>query len=278
MALLLPAVQAAREAARRTGCRNNLHQLGLALHNYHDAHGAFPASHDENFWSWITGLLPQLEEDALHDQIDFGEYAFPDAVSGHQQAANVMLPVLLCLSDGRSHMLSSSVPDRPFAYTNYLGVTGTQGGVPVDEYRGDGMFPSAADYPSGGALVPLRKVTDGTSKTLLVGERPVIEWENEGGDFGWWAAGAGLFWPPVGRGDNVLDSSEGLRLGTPLANSVDDVFHWWSYHHGGGQFLFVDGSVHFLSYDVEYRTLLALSSRDGGEQASSDTAEWGIPK
>lgn len=265
IALLLPAVQAAREAARRTQCRSNLHELGIALHTYHDAHGAMPPSHDENFWSWLARLLPHLEEGPLHESINFDAYAFSEEVNSNQAAISTILPVLLCATDPRSQARSTSLPEWPFAYTNYLGVTGTQGGVHPDEYRGDGMFPSATEIPSVGESVPLRAVTDGTSNTIFVGERPVIEWELVNGDFGWWAAGSGLLWPPVGRGDNVLDSSEGLRPGTPQGNTLDDVFHWWSYHPSGAHFLFVDGSVFSLSYDMDHAVLLALSSRNGEE-------------
>jgi prepilin-type N-terminal cleavage/methylation domain-containing protein/prepilin-type processing-associated H-X9-DG protein len=270
MALLLPAVQAAREAARRTGCRSNLHQLGIALHSHHDAYGSFPPSHDPNFWSWITRLLPHLEEQALYEQFDFDEYAFPTRVDANVKLISTIVPVLLCPSDERSLRLSTSVPDLPFAYTNFLGVAGSQGGGDPAEYLGDGMFPSAVEFPSTGGVVPLRKVPDGTSQTLFVGERPVIEWENASGDFGWWAAGSGLLWPPVGRGDNILDSSEGLRPGTHLADSLDDVFHWWSYHPSTSHFLFVDGSVRSLSYDIEYGALAALSTRNGGDRAQDE--------
>jgi prepilin-type processing-associated H-X9-DG protein len=140
-----------------------------------------------------------------------------------------------------------------------LGVTGTQGGGQAlqDGYKADGMFPDT------NFRVELRSVTDGTSHTLLVGERPVVDYFNVQGDFGWWAAGAGFDWPPCGRGDNILDSSDGLRAGDP--ESHVDVFHWWSYHDDGAHFAFVDGSARLLSYSIDYSLLLALSSRNGGE-------------
>jgi prepilin-type N-terminal cleavage/methylation domain-containing protein len=264
IALLLPAVQAAREAARRTQCQSNLRQLGLALHNYHDAQGFFPTSHDPNSWSWIVHSMPYVEEDPLQDLIDFSQWAFPS--DGRlQQAIATRLPILQCASDERSGTLSVAVPDAQFAYTSYLANTGSQGGVPQADFLGDGMFRSPYDFPGMLVSISIGQVSDGTSKTLFVGERPIINWSNSGGDFGWWAAGGGMNGPPAGRGDNVLDSSGGLRLGSVRADNLDDVFHWWSYHASGAHFVLVDGSARLLSYDIDHNTFLALSTRSGGE-------------
>jgi prepilin-type processing-associated H-X9-DG protein len=148
------------------------------------------------------------------------------------------------------------------AYTNYLGVSGTQGGEKaLPDYLADGMFPDTNVY------VKLKTVTDGTSHTLFVGERPLVDFFLTAGDYlgdhGWWAAGVGLDWPPCGRADNILDSSDGLREGNPQSGA--DVFHWWSYHTGGAQFLLVDGSARFFSYSTDHSTLIAMSSRNGDE-------------
>ena len=264
VALLLPAVQAARAAARRAQCLSNVRQLGIALQNYHNARSAFPAAHDQNFWSWITQLLPHVEEANLYDQFDFGQYAFPAGVN--QPFVTAILPVLLCPSDPASHEVSRFVPGG-FAYTNYLGVAGTQGGIPPAEYRADGMFPSGLEYRSNAPAIALRKVTDGTSKTFFIGERPVIQTEIPDfiGDVGWWAAGTGHRWLPFGRGDNILDSSEGLRAGIGDGYTIDDGFHWWSYHAGGAHYVYVDASARLLAYDIDHNLELALSSRNGDE-------------
>jgi prepilin-type N-terminal cleavage/methylation domain-containing protein/prepilin-type processing-associated H-X9-DG protein len=265
LALLLPAVQAAREAARRSQCQSNLRQIALALHNYHDAHRFFPASHDMKLWSWIAHTLPFLEEGALHDQLDLKQHFFRPGSPNGPPGVSVPLSILQCPSDSRSGTVSRALPGAAFAYTSYLGNTGTQGGVPLASFRGDGMFRSPYDFPSTPPSLSIRQVIDGASSTLFVGERPVINWQQAGGDFGWWAHGAGLLSPPAGRGDNVLDASEGLRPGTPAANQLDDVFHWWSYHPGGAHFVYVDGHTRFLSYEIDHLTLLAMSSRNGRE-------------
>jgi prepilin-type N-terminal cleavage/methylation domain-containing protein len=291
VALLLPAVQAARAAARRAHCLNNIHQLGVGLLNYENTKKKFPAGLEidpamlpnnglcrtyadvifldkPGWWSWIVRTLPELEETALYNSFDLktNAWGLSSEISNHP-AYSQIVHVLLCPDDPESHRVGHPSCggklwcDR--AYTNYLGVTGTQGGDKSiqDGYKADGMFPDT-NY-----TVELRSVTDGTSHTLFVGERPVIDFfDSVGGfegDFGWWAAGSGFDWPPCGRGDNILDSSEGLRAGDPEIGS--DVFHWWSFHGVGAQFLFVDGSAHLLSYDIDYNTLLALSSRNGGE-------------
>jgi type II secretory pathway pseudopilin PulG len=265
VAVLFPAVQAAREAARRTQCQNNLRQVGLALNGYHGARKSFPASQDDGLWSWIAHILPFLEEGALHDQLDLKQHFFRPGGSNGQPGVSVPLPVLQCPSDARSGTVSRAIPGAPFAYTSYLGNTGTQGNVPYQSFRDDGMFRSPRDFPRTLASLSIRKVTDGKSKTLFVGERPVINWVQAGGDFGWWAHGAGYLTPPVGRGDNVLDASGGLRQGTYAANQLDDVFHWWSFHTGGAHFVYVDAHTRFLSYEIDHLTLLAMSSRNGGE-------------
>jgi len=290
VALLLPAVQAARAAGRRTHCLNNLHQLSIGLHNYEQSNETFPAAHlidiaalpndgkcrtqgdvvessGTAWWSWIVHLLPHLEESALFDRFNLNLNAMIEpGLTANHSAYSHTLQILLCPDDGESTRVGHAQCggeiwcDR--AYTNYLGFTGTQGGERAiqDGYRGDGMFPET------NARVPLKSVTDGTSHTLFVGERPVVDFFSEEGTFGdsgWWAAGVGLDWPPCGRADNVLDSSEGLRAGEPLLKA--DALHWWSYHSGGAHFLMVDGSAHFLSYSIDHGTFVSMSSRNGEE-------------
>lgn len=257
IALLMPAVQASREAARSKQCLNHLKQLGLALHSYHGNHNSFPpAAMPTRWWSWIVHILPHMEQSPLYDRFDLALPAFwDDGPAINNRNTSVILPVLLCPSDPHNRVVNEwecSGSPCEFAYTDYLGVTGR---TPVN--FGDGMFPNPR------VAIRFAQVTDGSSQTLFVGERPVVFVSSTRGDFGWWAAGAGANWPPPGRLDNVLDSSEGLRSGS--ANNEFHLFHWWSYHNTGAQFLFVDGSARFLSYSIDHHTLLDLSSRDGAE-------------
>lgn len=291
VALLLPAVQAARESARRASCLNNIRQLGIGLINYEQSKKKFPAGMEIDksrlpsnglcrtyadimyldkpaWWSWIVRILPDLEETSLYSSFNLNLDAFSTAGQTANHAAySQVVNLLACPDDPQAHRVGHPSCggqiwcDR--AYTSYLGVTGTQGGPKAfqEVYKADGMFPDV------NAGVELRSVTDGTSHTVFVGERPVVDYFNTSGDFGWWAAGYGFNWPPCGRGDNILDSSEGLYAGDPQTGA--DVFHWWSYHTEGAHFVFVDGSASLLSYSIDQSVMLALSSRNGADTSES---------
>jgi prepilin-type N-terminal cleavage/methylation domain-containing protein/prepilin-type processing-associated H-X9-DG protein len=290
-ALLLPAVQAARGSARRAHCLNNIRQLGLGLLKYEQAKKKFPAGMEIDrtrlpnnglcrtysdvifrnkpaWWSWIVRILPDVEEVSLYNMFNLNQDPMVEpGITANHPGYSQVVNVLGCPEDPQSHRVGHSSCGGKLwcdhAYTSYLGVTGTQGGESAiqDGYKADGMFPDT------NVRVELRSVTDGTSHTLFVGERPQVDFFSTsgamGGDYGWWAAGSGSDWPPCGRGDNILDSSQGLFAGDPEAHA--DVFHWWSLHPGGAHFAFVDGSARMLSYDIDYSIVLALSSRNGAE-------------
>jgi prepilin-type N-terminal cleavage/methylation domain-containing protein len=290
VALLMPAVQAARASARRATCLNNVRQLGIGLLNYEQAKKKFPAGLEIDkarlpnngmcrsyndviylekpaWWSWIVRILPELEETNLYNSFDLTLDPMNEpGLSKNHAGSSQVVDTLLCPEDPESRRVGHPSCNGQFwcekAYTNYLGVTGTQGGEEaLQNYKADGMFPDT------NVCVDLRSVSDGTSHTLLVGERPVVDFFNSigsfSGDYGWWAAGAGFDWPPCGRGDNILDSSQGLHAGEPAIGA--DVFHWWSYHNDGAHFVCVDGSARLLSYSIDHSILLALSSRNGAE-------------
>lgn len=144
IALLLPAVQSAREAARRMECMNNLKQIGLALHNYHDVHNSFPPAYtvDANgnkLHSWRTLILPFMEQQAVYEQIDLSK---PWNDPANQAIANTPLSIYTCPSD----------PDGATSTTNYMAIVG-----PNTIFSG----PDATSF---------RDITDGTSNTLLVVE------------------------------------------------------------------------------------------------------------
>lgn len=241
-----------------------MRQLGLALHGYHDLHRVLPpgvrrGSDPFPFLGWTARLLPFLEQQAAWEQArtDYArQQNFWGPPAPHHGLA-LALPVYVCPADGRPQ---GRVEPEGFdaAFTHYLGVTGR------DLHRCDGVL-----YL--GSRVSFRAVTDGTSHTLLVGERP----PSPDHRLGWSYAGIGQNWD--GSADMLL-GVEDLRItfryptcregpyqfGPGSSDDVCDNFHFWSRHIGGAQFLFVDGSVRFLSYSA-HPVLPALATRAGGE-------------
>ncbi|MEM7810199.1 MAG: DUF1559 domain-containing protein [Planctomycetota bacterium] len=287
--LLLPAVQQAREAARRVGCKNNLKQMGLAFHNYHATYGVFPKGGAGGIVNpvsppptagvltlgWGAAILPGLEETGLSDLIDMDEwYTHPN----NAEAAATTVDVYLCPSVPSPALLKppgdNTAFDVRFARTDYGGNFGERGlrclpltncqnnygGTGADSYRG--MLPLGT-APS----VGIRHVTDGTSNTVLIGEAP---------------NGLHSIW--IGH-KNVFDQSAPInaRYASPsdtpwiacitfggtlnpvgrLGCDFGQEFH--SYHAGGAQFLLVDGSARFISENIDLGVFSALLSRKGGE-------------
>lgn len=268
ISLLLPAVQQARAAARRTQCRNNLKQIGLALHNYEATHQVFPPGSVFGCWSYKTFLLPYLDHAAAYNSINFandidhaaGGYScavevarlntagLPDPVSGAK-------PVFYCPSDP----LSGDILEFDFPYGrhrrgSYLGMAGDE---PIELFTGSVLVPGGPFPPSSNGMlsfcsnVGFRHVIDGASQTMMAGERGLDKFLIHGLDICSW-----------GAGDAWLDVAEGFSPGNWSGLHMS---HYWSYHPGGANFLFVDGSVRFLSYNLDKLTFYALATRSGGE-------------
>jgi prepilin-type N-terminal cleavage/methylation domain-containing protein/prepilin-type processing-associated H-X9-DG protein len=270
--LLLPAVQRVRESGLRAKCLNNLKQIGLALHNFHEAQGTFPTGHTSKkpgepypFLAWTARLLPYLEQGDLWRQAE-ADYRRQPNPFGPPQHPGLATPVRAysCPSDGRAESVQDTHRDHRVALTNYVGVIGTN-------WRNlDGAL--IADRP-----VRLTEITDGASATLLVGERPPSTdfW------FGWWYAGVGQNGstgsPDMLLGVRELNGGGSYTWYCPRAaahyvpgrfDEQCDVFHFWSPHPGGAHFLFGDGSVHFLAYSAD-AIMPALATRAGGEAVTA---------
>ena len=278
IALLLPAVQMAREAARRSQCVNNLKQLGLALQNYHSAFQSFPPGYISAFdasgndtgpgWGWNAMLLPQMEQKPLFDAVNF---MLPIEAPTNLTARLPRIATLLCPSDtappswttaarSLTGIVTRNICD--VASSNYVAMYGTSD-PGID---GDGMFWRDD-------AVNVAGVTDGLSQTIAAGERSYAL-----GQSTWVGSvtGAGLY--PVnndGIGYPRLEPAPGMTLGQSGGNygpgdPRGEVIQYHSRHPGGVNFLFADGHVAFLKTSLSYKTFQALTTRAGGEVVSGD--------
>jgi prepilin-type N-terminal cleavage/methylation domain-containing protein/prepilin-type processing-associated H-X9-DG protein len=285
--LLLPAVQKVREAAARTKCANNLHQMAIACHNYHDVNGKlppgvnYPPVQTPNYfyyWSWMAMIMPYIEQDNLYKQADTwqrmgGYHYWPwgDFWNGYSSAQpnpalSKVMSTYNCPMDVRT-LVNSSTDDgyggkMVVAFTAYEGVNGITGDFGHLPANGCMFFRSD---------IRLTQITDGTSNTFLIGERP----PSQDLYYGWWFAGAG--WDGSGVGDVVLGSYEqgyANALGCPQSklgfqpgnvNNPCDQVHFWSLHTNGANFAKADGSVRFETYGMSQAVLNAMCTRNGGE-------------
>ncbi len=267
--LLLPAVQAAREAARRMQCTNHLRQLGLAVHNYESANRRLPSGwiasnvHGEPGWGWAAALLPYMEGNNLHQQIDF---ARPIADAQHAVVRTTVIPTFLCPSDtgpnlfeiaagdGHDHDHSAlSVdqgPEKLFqvSKSNYVGMFGTFE-IESAPYKGNGMF-------YGNSRIKFGDVSDGLSNTLMSGERS----SRLGGSL--WQGNIPAAAEPHARIVGVADHGPN----DPHAHFDD----FSSYHTGGVNFMRADVSVSFISNSIDASVYQAMSTRAGGEVFSEN--------
>jgi len=235
VALLLPAVQQAREAARRTQSSNNLKQIGLALHNYHDVYGSFPAGtiegsgeEPEDRRSWMVSILPFVEQAPLYQRFDQRQEWDSDA---NAQATATPLPIFLNPSDPEMQG-----DDGPL--THYVGLAGIGEDGPTLPANNPKAGVFGYDRTTG-----LRDITDGTSNTVAVSEAT-------GKSTGPWAQGGKVTMRPLTQ--------------QPYINGPDGL---GGYHTGGCQMLFADGSVRFISENVDPSVMEALTPLSGGEVA-----------
>ena len=298
VALLLPAVQAAREAARRMSCQNNLKQIGLTLQMYHDTQKHFPAGW---IWenrndgpagiSWATAVLPYAEETALYDQLTSAieSQAAPvfesiwsfQPVELRKEIWQKVMPNYLCPSEANNGLYSvpPQWPHPPqveeMGQNSYVAISGTFVSWVdfVNELLSKPPFPAyePRDFLGRGrndvpedigvfyvdSRVSMREITDGTSHTLLIGERyydgdPQTEYPSSGAA---WLGAVHFQWGAV---------SVTAETFFPM-NSPEFGLEPSSLHPGGSQFVAADGSVHFLSESISLDIYHALSTPKKGE-------------
>lgn len=275
IALLLPAVQQAREAARRSQCQNGLRQIGLALHNYHDMHNRFPigyidagSSGQDGGWSWQSMILAQLEQTPLFQQFDFRYHPHgqPGSVSDpggrNQMAIGTTLGAFTCPSDTKPSTEAFHSPDAPghvpaIATSSYSGSIGAFDGQPC---LTDGEPSSRpADYVNGLFIINASRrfadVTDGASNTVAVGETC---WNGGSKNFLYGSVRKDGQATCVFRAANTAGPFRHLKsaqfaMNIPAAVAPDAHYTaFGSMHPGGAHFLMVDGSVRFLSENIAH--------------------------
>lgn len=287
--LLLPAIQKIREAANRAKCANNLKQIVLACHNFHDTYGYLPpprGTYNGNYTSyrgWVCELLPYFEQDNLAKEM----FSDPSGwtLGGFYQTYNQTLRLFGCPSDAR---WKPGAPGTDAfwgeqisgALTSYLGVTGNGEVVTdADWYREvywgptNGFFQLTRSlwWPARDAKGrTLSTITDGLSNTLAVGERPPsidLKW-------GWWAFSDYDTLLSVNQVSTTSRITAGCtypgRFRYPIGGPMNPVCsgqsnHFWSFHLNGANWALADGSVRFISYSAGQTTVLDMGSVDGGE-------------
>jgi prepilin-type N-terminal cleavage/methylation domain-containing protein/prepilin-type processing-associated H-X9-DG protein len=271
--LLLPAVQKVREAANKMQCQNNLKQIGIALHSYHDENLRFPAL--DFAYTNVPGA--DTSNDWLGDGYPYRIRAYIEQQSAGQPS---VIKTYVCPSDPRAGLStqaaeglcwypSTSSTDMLEPVANGFGASDNYDGVIVGDTR---MLVNGSWQYVPPAQVTLQSITDGTSNTIMVAERP----PSSDTFYGWWA------W---GYSDTTVTAQRNYANSTPIRGcptpaifkpgSLADPCSFnapWSFHNGGANFLFADGHVSFLSYDVATTQtpsgnslLQALCTRSGGE-------------
>lgn len=290
IALLLPAVQQAREAARRSQCKNNLKQLGLAFHNYHEALNCFPLSSAGAVSkpNWRIFILPYLDQAPLYSKLDFGASGSFLAGGGSPYTsgsgvnnilAGLFIPIYNCpstiLPTNNTAVTNNTLAGQTHCYEGVSGATPDPGGVTAN--CGAGSYGSI--YCNNGITVPNVKVTiaaviDGTSNTLLVAEQSgTVNKQDLRNNYygGWSGAGGGI--PPAdthwGAATTAIRYPINYNFNTGGAPAGAD--QTWegntiinSFHVGGTHALMADGSVRFLSENMNFTTLTAIACKSDG--------------
>jgi prepilin-type N-terminal cleavage/methylation domain-containing protein/prepilin-type processing-associated H-X9-DG protein len=287
--LLLPAVQKVREAAARMSCTNNLKQLGLAAHGYHDAVGVLPpgvniaSSYNDGStasspnapppvpgqgFSLFEALLPYVEQGNLYNQLNLtatGGYNTQYAnCNGPTSPGNTIVKTYLCPSD---------IGPAQVTYNQYnLGANSYGGNAGIRSFYWDAMTQDGVFYIN--SSVKLIGITDGTSSTFMFGERRRVDPAYTAITGGGLEQKSGWAWANHYPGyDYLFGAVQQINWTIPAGTTTDPTYSlqddrcsvYGSYHINGANFCFADGSVKFLSQSVPVSVLQQLSTRAGGE-------------
>jgi prepilin-type N-terminal cleavage/methylation domain-containing protein len=263
--LLLPAVQAAREAARRMQCSNNLKQIALAAHNYHDAHKKFPigqhlfgtmvngASRGLGY-NWSFALLPFIEQTSLYNQFDNRFAVFEKTITQNGILAATPLAAFSCPSDKKPPTIDlTSEAIRPTATTSYKAVNGSyNNGFSTPTSNDPTAFNGTFERDSR-AIYSIANLIDGTSNTIIFAE---TRWGmNASGRTRTYLYGASdptsTQWASGASECSFLNGQTAMNWVITVATSSANRTAG-SFHTGGAQFAFGDGSIHFISENIDH--------------------------
>jgi prepilin-type N-terminal cleavage/methylation domain-containing protein len=278
VALLLPAVQSAREAARRTQCANNLKQMGVALHNYHDTFQRFPFGWSDRGAGWTTMILPQIEQKNLWDTLGFNEIDNWDTDNTpNERACGTYIPTFRCpsMSGVPKHVTNQNIPNRvPASYRGVASSTADSDDTSTSVKKRslemldmEGIFFCCS-------RVRMAEVSDGTSNTFMIGESRWETFTQDGNQMDFWYIGSPQIDPcNCNTGSGATEQSEfcgstGVPYNAraiPATSGYVKELSFTSLHPSGAQFCLADGSVRFVAFTINYPTYQALGSRNGGE-------------
>jgi prepilin-type N-terminal cleavage/methylation domain-containing protein len=277
VALLLPAVQQARERARQTGCRNNLKQIGLALHNYHGAHSRFPPSStsdvEQGGWiadpltrhihSWSSLILPYLDQGPLHNQIDFNVSSLHPV---NLPVGSKVPPMYRCPTYSGAEFSQDANYTRlseRYAITNYAAMGATDVGHIYGQ--NSGLFaPNGTMYPLSSTRIT--DLSDGTAQTIVVAEtreEKMMVWIDGGP--------SALVARPYDEGNPPTYGGRRISLNfRPYFSYINPTAEFGpsSEHPGGATHLLGDGSVQFISENISERVYVSLATRAGNDPVS----------
>jgi prepilin-type N-terminal cleavage/methylation domain-containing protein len=271
--LLLPAVQAAREAARRMSCQNNLKQIGLAIHNYDSAFKQFPNVNANNTLtggSLFTAILPVIEKASEFQLYNFN---LPNSHPFNQAVTGQTIPFFLCPSSPLRRVVPGCDADNGRAPGNYASSIGTRdydpywafSGRPRPSLNGAIVYTDTVDRRTS-----FRDVTDGTANTLMIGETAynLPDYRFTSGGCAGQSRFSFTYWSNPFPGSTAITTQYAFNpkdLPGDGIYSASWVRSFRSDHAGGVQFCFVDGSIHFITDSINAQVLDALATRAGGE-------------
>ncbi len=274
VALLLPAVQQAREAARRTQCRGNLKQIGLALHNYAEQYNTLPpasvfsgrdtapvhSATDQAAYGWGTFLLPHLDQTPLYEQLNVPglELHLLLQQASLRPLTQKVLPVYRCPSD-QAEDLNTSRPFSNAVYGNTPAATSNYAASMGTVWKNSQNWLNGRQDPFGllwgSSRVRLQDITDGASNTFVIGERSWV-------DLAAVWVGTRNYQGTGDVGFRQISATTDSKINEASANATGG---YSSKHQGGAHFLFADGRVEFLSENINYdQTGATLPERDPG--------------